>query len=117
MEARLDGILPGSRERFLRSRPREQAVHRPIFRGVQEIVTALAAVVVLGLLPWVGRRGAEPLRSRLLGLAAVVVFVVFANAFVTGVLSGVYERYQGRVVWLVPLLAGLLVSAWWQRER
>jgi hypothetical protein len=37
---------------------------------------------------------------------------VIMNAFVTGVLSGVEPRYQSRVIWLLPLLAGLLILDW-----
>jgi hypothetical protein len=37
--------------------------------------------------------------------------VVF-NAMVTGVLSVVDDRYGCRVIWLVPLLAGLLLLDW-----
>jgi hypothetical protein len=46
--------------------------------------------------------------ARLIGLSAVVIFVVIANAFVTGVFSNVEVRYQSRVIWLMPLLAILL---------
>jgi hypothetical protein len=43
--------------------------------------------------------------ARLIGLSAVVIFVIIANAFVTGVFSNVEDRYQSRVIWLLPLLA------------
>jgi len=53
-----------------------------------------------------------------IGLTAVIVFVVVANAAVTGVLSNVEDRYQARVIWLVPLLAGVFVLTWLdQRHR
>jgi hypothetical protein len=48
----------------------------------------------------------------LVGLSVVIVSVVIANALVTGVLSNVEERYQSRVVWLLPSLAGLLMLDW-----
>jgi hypothetical protein len=32
--------------------------------------------------------------------------------FVTGVMSSVEDRYQSRVIWLVPMLAGAFVLAW-----
>jgi len=44
--------------------------------------------------------------------------MVIANAFVTGVLSMVEDRFQSRVIWLLSLLAGLFVLDWldhWQR--
>jgi hypothetical protein len=42
----------------------------------------------------------------------VIFFTVIANAFVTGVLSEVDGRYQSRVIWLLPLLAGAFVLEW-----
>ena len=51
-------------------------------------------------------------KPRVVGLTAVIVFMVIVNAFVTGVLSTVEDRYQSRVIWLVPLLAGLFVLEW-----
>jgi membrane protease YdiL (CAAX protease family) len=60
------------------------------------------------LMPFIWRRG----RPRVLGLTAVIVFVVIVNALVTGVLASVEDRYQGRVIWLVPLLAAVFVLEW-----
>jgi hypothetical protein len=41
--------------------------------------------------------------------AIMVTTMVAGNAFTLGALSGPSERYQGRVIWLVPLLAGCFV--------
>jgi hypothetical protein len=46
-------------------------------------------------------------RMRLLGLVVIVGPTLFANAFLTAVLSSSDSRYQARVIWLVPLLAAL----------
>lgn len=35
-----------------------------------------------------------------------------ANLFVMGALSGPYERYEARVVWLIPLFAALTAARW-----
>ncbi|MCX8135286.1 MAG: hypothetical protein N3D18_15155 [Roseococcus sp.] len=59
--------------------------------------------------PWRTGPAADP---RLALLACVAVGVV-ANAFVCGALSGVYDRYQARITWLLPLVAAL--SLWPQR--
>jgi hypothetical protein len=107
----LEENFPGSRARFLRSRPREDGPLRPLFCDVQETVGAIAAVAVLALLPWlwVRRRSMYPLATRLFGLTAIVLFIVVANAAVTGILSSASVRYEGRVIWLLPMLAGLLL--------
>ena len=41
-------------------------------------------------------------------LAIVVIFGILVNAFVCGAMSDPYDRYQSRVVWLVPFVAGLI---------
>jgi len=116
MVEHLDGAMPGARERYLRSRGVEQAMPLGLLHGVQETVTGLSAVLVAVLLPWLWRRR-DVDAQRLLGLAAAVVFVLLVNALVTGVLSGVYPRYQGRVEWLLPLVAGLMGYRWVRRAQ
>ena len=53
---------------------------------------------------------------RLLAALLTIATGLAANAFATGVISGVYGRYQGRVVWLLPLwlIAAIVV---WRRSR
>ena len=66
-------------------------------------VQGATAVLALGLIPillWrVVRRGD---RSRTAILLCVLVGIL-ANAFVTGALSGPFDRYAARIVWLLPL--------------
>ena len=50
-------------------------------------------------------------REMLGGLCAAVFVALLANAFVAGALSGVYDRYQSRVIWLAPFAALLLLLA------
>lgn len=42
-----------------------------------------------------------------------LLFFLLGNAFVTGVFSGVFARYQARVIWLVPMFAMLLAARWY----
>jgi len=75
--------------------------------------TALGQMVLIavsmGVLLW-ALVGARKLPVGLQGLAVVVLPVVVENAFVCGALSVVDERYQNRVMWLVPLVALLLLA-------
>jgi peptidoglycan/LPS O-acetylase OafA/YrhL len=64
--------------------------------------------MMLVLLPLVWRR----LSPKLIGLSIAIVSIVIANAFVTGTMSMVDERYGSRVIWLMPFLAGLLAMHW-----
>ena len=56
-------------------------------------------------------------RVRLLTALGLIVILLVANAVVCGVLSGPFPRYQARLIWLVPLVAGLLVARFglWRR--
>jgi hypothetical protein len=47
----------------------------------------------------------------------VIVSTVIANALVTGALSMVEDRLQSRVVWLLPLLAGILILDWFDQRQ
>jgi hypothetical protein len=109
----LNGIFPGLYDRFHRTPQSRDAMYEAVFRPVYNVAAVLSALTVAVLLPWLWRSREQ----RLQGLCVVVLFTVVANAFVTGVLSGVYPRYQGRVVWLLPLLAGLLLYRWKAREQ
>ncbi len=111
--ARMDAVLPGARPRYQHSRQARQALPDDFFSVVQDgAVVASLVVIAWWALVWRRQRS-----SRLIGLAAIVGFVVIANAAVTGVLSNVEERYQARVIWLVPLLAAVLVLTWLDERR
>jgi hypothetical protein len=110
-----DLVIPGMQAKFRRANERGKALHRPLFATVQKVVVGLSAAATLLLLPWVWRRHQRPEVSRLLGLSVVVAYVVLANAALTGVLSGVSPRYEGRVIWLLPMLAYLLLVRWRMR--
>jgi hypothetical protein len=102
----LDWTLPGAG--YAQGRQAQQKLPEDLFTSVQSW-TVIASIVLIGvLLPFAWRR----LSPRLAGLGVVILFAIIANAFVTGVLSEVDGRYQSRVVWLLPLLAGGFVLEW-----
>ena len=108
-----DKVLPRARSSYMESRQARDALPLDQLTDIQwwTIVASLAAIVVLIPLLW--RRHSR----RLAGLSLIIVAVVVANAFVAGVLSGVDDRYGCRVIWLIPLLAGMLLLDWLsQRE-
>ena len=107
VEQMFDKVLPGARSRYLRTRQARRALPDEFSSSAQEW-TVVASLVLLGALaPFVLRR--RP--ARLMGLTAVVIFVLIANAFVTGVFASVEDRYESRVIWLLPLLAILCALA------
>jgi putative flippase GtrA len=50
-------------------------------------------------------------QSRALAATGLIVGSVIVNAAVCGILSGVFARYQTRIIWLLPAVAGLMVLA------
>ncbi|MBZ5528206.1 MAG: hypothetical protein LAN71_09945 [Acidobacteriia bacterium] len=101
-------VLPGSRPHYLETRQARRALPDEFSSTAQEwaVMASLAIIAILTTLLW---RGRSP---TLLGLASLIIFVLLANALVTGVLSDVLDRYQSRVIWLLPLLAGLSLMEW-----
>ena len=50
-------------------------------------------------------------------LSVIVILGILANDFACGALSEPDERYQARLIWLLPLAAGLIFQQRWQSGR
>jgi len=108
-----NNVMPAARASYLRSRQAQNALPLEALTTLQFwVVIASLGVIVVFALMWARR-----LPSRLASLTSVVAFVVVVNAAITGVLSMPEDRFESRVIWLVPLLAGLFVTAWFTRSR
>lgn len=105
--------MPGARVPYGRSRQSRDAMPSEVFSRLQTWTIAAAVLVLAVTLPICWRRG----HRRLLGLGAVLIPMIVANAMVTGVLSVVDSRYQLRVAWLLPLLAALIVMRLLEERR
>jgi hypothetical protein len=103
-----DEVLPGARSHYLASRQARNNLHIEGFTAFQIWVVRSSLVAMIAFLPLVWRRVPLPLA----GLSVVIISMVVANAFVTGTMSMVDERYGSRVIWMVPLLEGLFVMNW-----
>jgi hypothetical protein len=86
--AQMRGTLPARAAPFL-------AIHPAVLLACLPLLLA-----ALGLAAWRGDR----VRS---GVLAGVLVAVAVNAFATGALSAPVDRYQARIVWLLPLAAML----------
>jgi hypothetical protein len=105
-------VLPRARTSYLESREARDALPLDRLSDIQwwTVVASLGATGVL--IPFLWRRRSP----QLAGLTLVIVSMVVANAFVTGVLSDVEDRYECRVIWLIPLLAGIFLLAAFQQR-
>jgi hypothetical protein len=113
----LDAMAPGLWSEYQRARQDHNAMPQAFFEILQIPVIALSVAAIVFLLPWFWKRRQAAVSMRLLGLAVIVIPVVIANAFLTGALSGVYTRYQGRVIWITGLLALLMLQTWWYERH
>jgi hypothetical protein len=93
--------LPRARNSYIVSRQAQGVLPLDFVTEVQlwTVLPSLAIIAVSIPLLW---RHYSP---RLAGLSLIVISIVLANAFVSGVLSVVDDRYGCRVIWLLPLLA------------
>ncbi len=73
--------------------------------ALQAVVTAISLLVALGTLPRLLARG----MTRPATLTGTILVVLLANAVACGSFGGVFARYQGRLIWLLPLAA--IISA------
>ncbi len=106
-------VLPHARAPYLAGRQANNILHIEEFTAFQILVVRAFLLVVLVFLPFAWHR-APP---RLIGLSVVIVSVVIANAFVTGTMSMVDERYGSRVIWLLPFLVALFILDWFLVRR
>ena len=108
-----DSVLPKERSNYLQSRQAHDALPKELFTAIAKWTVGASLIVIALFIPGLWQSRANPL----FGLALVIVFSVVANALVTGTLSMVENRFQARVIWLVPLLACLLLLDWRNRRQ
>jgi len=108
MVQQFDEAFPAGKAQFLQSRQAGNDLPFDFLSMIQNwtVVVSLALILAFALLLW--RRWT----FRLAGLSLVIISAVLANALVTGVLSTVEDRYQSRVVWLIPFLAVTFIFVW-----
>jgi hypothetical protein len=113
MGSHIEDALPGQSARYQRSLEAHNALPLDFFSDIYFWVV-VASLVALPILAALLRRQFWP---QLAGLSFIVIVSVFANAFITGVFSNAEDRYQSRVVWLIPFLACILALAWLDQRR
>jgi hypothetical protein len=50
-------------------------------------------------------------------LCFLLILGLLVNAFIAAATSGVYDRYQSRVAWLITLPAFWMLNNWWEEQR
>jgi hypothetical protein len=105
--AEMSHALPTERASYERSRQSHNGLPLKFVSDVQFWVVILALAVIAGCALLL--RGRLP--PLLVELTAAMIFMVLTNAVVTGALSMPDDRYEARVIWMVPLIAVLCVMS------
>jgi hypothetical protein len=103
-----DQAFSGDLSSYFRSRQAQNDLPIDFFTNIQWLTIISSLTAIICLIPHIIRNHSH----RLVGLSLVITTMVVANACITGVLSAVSNRYQCRVIWLIPLLAGLSILEW-----
>jgi hypothetical protein len=90
---------------YLMSRQYLKILDLNLFKSVSNILLGLSAFVVV-IYVFVKNNK----RSAVVKLAATICIGILLNAFVTGGLSAVHDRYGSRVIWLITLLGLFIFS-------
>jgi hypothetical protein len=104
MSSQLNTVLPGALPTYQRTRQARRLLPTEFFSSLQLWVVAASALAIAVSVPFLWLRR----RWQVLGLIAILVPTVIANAFVTAVLAEADSRYQSRIIWLIPLAALLI---------
>lgn len=83
----------------------------PPVETAHRVVYGLSLALIVLVLIWPGR-----VAWQIKLFAVVILLGVLANAFVCGAVSQPANRYGARVIWLLPMLAGLLSLFAWPRR-
>jgi putative flippase GtrA len=113
--ARLKPLIPNAEE----CKPMGPGCATPFYQAPLAVWHGLWILLGLGFAAW--RLSRKDVRDavlkrrpdwsssvvRLVAAALVLVAATLINAAVCGVFSGTFTRYEGRVIWLLPLVGGL----------
>jgi len=97
--------MPAAQASYQRSLQARGALPLEFLDSILNGSVKVSLVMIVLLLALRVRR----LSAQLWALTVMVFTMIAANALLTGVLSVVDDRYGCRVIWMIPLLAGLLL--------
>lgn len=103
-------------ESFNAARQQQGQLTKALIGAVNTLHVPVAWLALPGLVAaagWGYRRG----RHDLAGLAIFTLLALLGNAFICGALSNPHDRYQSRIAWLAPLIAGMAAASWWRQRR
>jgi hypothetical protein len=101
-------VLPRARSSYVGSLQARSVLPLDLLDSIQNWAVLASLAIITVFVPLLWRRHSP----RLIGLSIIIVSIVVANALITGTVSMVEDRFECRVIWLVPLLAAICVLDW-----
>ncbi len=105
--------LPRERASYASSLQARNALPLELLTSIQNWAVLASLAIIAVFVPLLWRRHS----LRLIALSVVIVPTVVVNALITGAISMVEDRFECRVIWLVPFLAGICVLDWLNRRN
>jgi hypothetical protein len=93
------------REDFVHSKQTQGKLNFNRINVINYIILSVSLMIIL----WTWLR--SKFDQNLILFTFIILATVLVNAFVTSSLSSVFSRFQSRIIWLIPLLAGVYFSA------
>jgi hypothetical protein len=104
----LIGLNPSMADEIHSSRQLQGTLPKGLVRAITGTVTWAGLILLIPFALVAARKRDWEAFGLLLAAAAAIV----ANAALAGALSDVHDRYQSRVVWIVPFVEALLIWRW-----
>jgi hypothetical protein len=104
----LGSVHPALRHALDDSRQLQNELPRTLVMTITSAVT-IASLSLLPVLLVIATRRKD---REMISLILAVAISLMVNALLTGALSDVHDRYQSRLVWIVPLVSMLVLFRW-----
>lgn len=104
---------PQAESAYLQSAEMRDTIPHSLIRGVDAMVAPGAFFTLFAAGVMAALRG----RKQIAALAAVAVCAYLGNALLCAAISGVHDRYQARVTWLLPMAAFFAIYALLETRR
>ena len=109
-------LLPRTAQSFNAAQQQQELITQAIFDFLNGVHVPVAYFSMLGLL-LIAFWGLRNKRHDLAGLALFTLLALLGNAFICGALSNPHDRYQSRLVWIAPLVCGMVLMAYRQQYK
>ena len=110
------GLPRSVREQIINSRYVTRTMPVAIVEAFSLIFVVTAAFYLMIVVIW-GRSNVDKLERNFRLAALLAILLIIANATITGALSKPHNRYNIRIVWIVPLFALVIPSVRYSRRR